>query len=144
MSLLKLNNLPSRSFGGFMEEFLNKSLAEFRGFGNFFSHQNVNIKETDSTFELEVAAPGLKKEDLNVNLDNNLLTISAESKSEHQENKDQYAFQEFNYSSFRRSFQLPDNIDQNAINAKHENGVLTIVLPKKTTVETAAKAIEIS
>jgi len=93
----------------------------------------VNIKDTVDNYELEMAAPGMKRDDFHVDLDNNLLTISAEVKSENSDkDKDgNYSRMEFSYSSFSRSFTLPDTVQAEKIAAKYKDGVLRIVLPKK-------------
>ncbi|NNK80365.1 MAG: Hsp20 family protein [Flavobacteriales bacterium] len=93
----------------------------------------VNIKETEKDFQLEVSAPGMKKEDFHLELDNNMLTISAEVKSESEEKgKDgKYTRREFSYSSFSRSFTLPeDKVREEDIEASYSDGILHIVLPK--------------
>jgi len=89
----------------------------------------VNIKETDDHFFLEIAVPGLGKDDVAIELDNDLLTISSKINSE--ENEVRYTRKEFNYQSFQRSFTLPDSVNGNAINASYENGVLLVTIPKK-------------
>ncbi len=93
----------------------------------------INVKETNDNFEVEVAAPGLKKDDFKVELDGNMLTISSEKKNEWEEKEDErYTRREFSYQSFQRSFQLPrDVVDENKIQAKYDNGVLHLVIPKK-------------
>jgi HSP20 family protein len=93
----------------------------------------VNIKETETTFVVELAAPGKKKEDFNVELDDNVLTISSEASSENEEKdkEGKYTRKEFSYSSFKRSFTLPEIVNDYDINASYENGVLHITLPKK-------------
>lgn len=93
----------------------------------------VNIKENDTTFTLELAAPGKKKEDFNIVVDENVLTISSENKVEKEEKADngKYTRREFSYSSFRRSFTLPETVDEDKINAHYENGVLILTLPKR-------------
>lgn len=97
----------------------------------------VNIKETAEFFEVEMASPGMTKEDFNIELDGNLLTITSEKKSEHQGNEDEkYSRKEFSYQSFQRTFQLPkDVVDADNINAKYENGVLHLVIPKREEVK---------
>lgn len=93
----------------------------------------VNIKDTVDGYEVEMAAPGMHKEDFHVDLDNNMLTISAEEKSEHTD-KDKdgtYTRREFSYSSFHRTFTLPDTVQAEKIAAKYKDGVLRITIPKK-------------
>ena len=93
----------------------------------------VNIKETNENFEVEVAAPGMRKEDFKVELDGNTLTIRSESKEEReQKDGEKYSRREFSYQSFQRVFQLPkDVVDVEHIQAKYENGLLHLVIPKK-------------
>jgi HSP20 family protein len=91
------------------------------------------------------AAPGLKKEDFKINLENNVLTISSEQKSEKEDKKEgEYTRKEYNYQSFMRSFTLPETVEPDAIEAKYEQGELTIAIPKKEKAIPAAKQIAIS
>jgi len=93
---------------------------------------SVNIKETDDKFGVEVAVPGFEKEDFNIELDNNELTISSEKKEKHEDKEDErYTRREFSYQSFRRSFTLPDTVDGEKISAKYTNGVLHVDIPKR-------------
>lgn len=92
----------------------------------------VNIKETENNFLVELMAPGLKKEDFNVELNNDLLTISSEVKTEKTEGEEgKFTRKEFNFSSFKRSFTLPETVNQEAITASYDNGILKLTLPKK-------------
>ena len=93
----------------------------------------VNMSETPDRFDVEVAAPGMKKEDFRVELDGNMLTISSERKNEWENKEDQrYTRREFSYQSFQRSFQLPAQVvDSDRIEAKYENGLLRLMIPKK-------------
>ena len=106
----------------------------------------VNIQETEDNFLVEVAAPGKAKEDFNIELDNDVLTISSESKKENtEEEKGKFTRREFSYSTFKRAFSLPETVDSAKINASYENGVLLINLPKKEEAKVQAKRmIEIS
>ena len=105
----------------------------------------VNIMEDEKEFRIDVAAPGLSKKDIQIDLDDDVLTISSEQKDEREEKDRRYMRREFSYNSFKRSFQLPDTIDQESIKASHESGILTIQLPKKKeVVQKASKQIEIS
>ena len=107
----------------------------------------VNIRETEESFSVEVAAPGKTKEDFNIELDNDVLTISSEEKNENEsnENKGRFTRKEFNYSTFKRAFSLPDAVDNTKISATYNNGVLEIALPKREEAKVQAKRlIEIS
>ncbi len=93
----------------------------------------VNILETEDGFKVELAVPGMKKEDFTIDLDKDVLTISAEDKfeSEEKDTEGRYTRREFSYSTFKRSFTLPKTIDGDKITAAYNEGVLEIVLPKK-------------
>ncbi len=106
----------------------------------------VNIKESESAFLLEVVAPGLKKENFNVEIDSELLTISSEIKEEKKEEPEsKFRRREFRTASFKRSFKLPENVNTEDINAIYQDGILTITLPKKEeTLPQAKRSIDIS
>lgn len=105
---------------------------------------SVNISETDSSFELALAAPGKSRKDFNIELDDHVLTISSESKQEDTTKTEQYTRREFRYDNFQRSFRLPETIDLKAIEAKYDNGILTIALPKlEEAIPEPKKQIEI-
>lgn len=104
---------------------------------------SVNIVEKENGYEIELATPGLKKEDFSINIEKSILTISAETKEEKEVEDKKYSKREFNYSSFSRTFTLPDNINEEDVDAKYEDGVLTISLNKKEEVDTR-KSIKIS
>ncbi len=116
-----------------MEQFFNDDW--FDGFFGLMPVKNnmptVNIIEEKNQYRLEVAAPGLDKEDFKIDLHNDILTLSAEKKQEKEEKDKKYLRREFNYCSFKRSFTLPDFVDVDKIEAKHKNGILTVILPKK-------------
>lgn len=123
---------------------------DFPVFGNSISKfigstvPSANIKETNENFQIELAVPGLKKEDLKIDLDNDVLTISSERKEEKTEEKDNYTRREFNYSSFSRSFYLPEIADAEKISAEYKDGVLNIVIPKKeSAIRKPQRTIEI-
>ena len=102
----------------------------------------VNVKETEKTYQLDVVAPGFEKTDFIVNIDQNLMTISAEKKEEVKQENEKQIRREYSYRSFKRSFTLDEKIDATNIEASYINGVLTLNLPKKETVK--ASALEIS
>jgi len=100
-----------------------------------FASPAVNIKETEKAFEIEIAAPGMTKDDFKIRVDNDEeLVIALEKKHEDKEEHkgENYLRREFSYASYHQAFTLPDNIDVEAIKANMTNGVLGIVLPKKT------------
>lgn len=106
----------------------------------------VNVKENKKEFKLEISAPGFEKDDIALNVENNVLTISAkkEMKNEEKGEDEKVLRQEFTSSSFYRSFTLPENIDTEHISAKEKNGVLKISLPKmEKAPEDKKKKIEI-
>lgn len=91
----------------------------------------VNVKETEDGFFLELAAPGLKKEDFKVEINEGVLSVSAERKVEETQKQDGYTRREFHYGHFTRRFALPDTADESQIKAQYTDGILTLVLPKK-------------
>ena len=107
----------------------------------------VNIQENDDMFLVEVAAPGKTREDFNIELDNDVLTISAEEKKENEtsEKNGRFTRKEFSYSNFKRAFSLPETVNSEEISASYENGVLLINLPKREEAKVQPKRmIEIS
>jgi len=135
MTLMKRTNSYYPSFENFFDNFFGNNLMDWSN--SNFSDTNttlpaVNVKETDETYEIEVAAPGMEKKDFKINLDNDVLTISSERKDEKKEKTGKYSRREFSYQSFQRSFTIPSNIvEGNEIKAKYGDGILTITLPKK-------------
>jgi len=90
----------------------------------------VNIKENEKNFTLELAVPGMEKNDLKIDINEDVLTISSETKNETEESTDGYKRKEFSYSSFCRSFYIPDNVDREKIAAAYKDGILSVELPK--------------
>jgi HSP20 family protein len=129
-------SLVSKSVNNFFDDFLTKDLFDWtdRNFATLGSNlPSVNLKETDTHLEVELAAPGMKREDFKVEIDNNMLMISSEKEEEKEEKnkKDNYVRKEFNYQSFYRSFYLPDTVDENKIEANYKDGILKVVIAKK-------------
>ena len=124
---------PSTSLNKWIDTLFNTTLADAMGTDFTNSSPSVNIVEHDAHFTMQLAAPGLQKSDFNINIENDYLVISAEKKTEKEEtgNQGKFTRREFNYSSFKRSFQLDENINREGIAASYENGVLSITLPKK-------------
>jgi HSP20 family protein len=92
----------------------------------------VNIKEDDKKFILDLAVPGIDKKDLKIEINEDVITISSERKSENEETGDGFKRREFSYSSFCRSFYLPENVNKEKIEANYKDGILTVELPKET------------
>jgi len=104
----------------------------------------ANIIENHNHYKLDLSVPGMKRDDFKVDVQDGILTISSEKKEESNEDDKNYRRKEFSYSSFSRSFTLSDNIDENNINAKYDNGMLQITIPKKeVTVSKPKKEISI-
>ena len=116
-------------FPSLLDEFFGSD-TPFSGLSNRSHVPSVNISETDTNFELALAAPGKTRKDFNVELDDHVLTVSSESKHEDTSKTEQYTRREFRYDNFQRSFRLPETIDSAGIKAKYENGILIINLPK--------------
>ena len=95
------------------------------------SYPAVNIKENEDNFELELAIPGKKKEDFNVEVDDHVMTISMESRTEEEVAEENYTRKEFSYSAFTRSFTLPETVAEDKIKATYTDGILKFTLPKK-------------
>lgn len=127
MSLVKRNNVV---FPSFIDDVFT---PDWFGGIEKFSKQTpaVNIKEDDNGYQLALAVPGLKKEQFNIEVDKDVLTISSEVKQEAQETKDNYTRKEFSFSSFKRVFTLPETVDADKINAVYEDGILQLDIPKK-------------
>ncbi|MEO9893022.1 Hsp20/alpha crystallin family protein [Aurantibacter sp.] len=105
----------------------------------------VNIKETADDFKVDMAVPGLKKSDFHIDLDNQLLSISTETKDENDQKDESFTRREFGYSSFKRTFNLPESVDEDKIQANYHDGILSILLPKKEEAkQKPARTIKIS
>ena len=141
MNLIRRTSNPL--FPSLLDEFFGTE-TPFSGLSNRSHVPSVNISETDTNFELALAAPGKTRKDFNVELDDHVLTISSESKHEDESTTDQYTRREFRYDNFQRSFRLPETVDTAGIKAKYENGILTINLPKyEEAIPEPKKQIEI-
>ncbi|MFX1704974.1 Hsp20/alpha crystallin family protein [Chitinophaga sp. CC14] len=135
MSLIKRNGNTFPAFPSLFDDFFGRELFNW-GNNNFSSTSTtvpaVNIKETTDAFEVEVAAPGMEKGDFSITLDGNLLTISSAKQQQEEKKEQNYTRREFSYQSFQRSFELAkDVVDEDKINARYENGLLHLTIPKK-------------
>jgi len=147
MSLIKRNeNYPAWS--NLFNDFFNRDWLDWttRNFSDTNTTlPSVNILEGTDNYEVDMAAPGLEKKDLKIELNHGVLTISSEKKVENETKKgQQFTRREYSYQSFNRSFTLPDTVESEKISAKYENGVLKVVIPKKDVAKTKSlKTIEI-
>lgn len=117
-----------------MEDFFkpwNELVTNGNFFGNFLTSPSVNITDNKDEYRVELAAPGLKKSDFDIDLEGNMITISSQKEESKSEKESKYTRKEYSYSSFSRSFTLPDHVKQDKIEARYEDGVLKVILPKK-------------
>lgn len=150
MTIIKRNGNLLNPFSGFFDDIFTRDLMDWNS--SHFSNTGttlpaVNIKETSDAFEVQMAAPGMNKDDFKVELDNNLLTISSEKKQENEANEGElFNRREFSYQSFQRSFRLvKEAVDAEKIQAKYENGVLRLLIPKREEIrQKPARLINIS
>jgi len=136
-SLIKRNRNLFPSFSRFWDDddLFNRNMSNW-GVSNYSDTTlpAVNIRETKDSYEVEMAAPGMKKEDFKIELDRNILTISSEKTEEYEEQgeEEKYSRKEFSYQSFQRSFSLPKEVvDEDKIKAQYRDGVLHLTIPKK-------------
>ncbi|SMO55458.1 Hsp20/alpha crystallin family protein [Fodinibius sediminis] len=132
------SNLMSKRFSDIMDEFFNDAVNARRD--KFMP--SIDISETETKFHISVELPGMKKDDININLENSRLTISGERRFQDKEDGKTYHRVETRYGSFNRSFQLPDNVDEESIEASYEDGLLNISIDKSE--DKVKKQIKIS
>jgi len=125
------NVLPS--LPSWFDDILGKGLGtEFMAnFNTGLTLPAVNVIDSDYEFVIDVAVPGLKKSDFDIDIDNRVLSIGVESKTESNENAENYTRREFGYASFKRTFAIPDSVNTEAISADYNDGILKIHLPKR-------------
>ena len=128
MTLIKRSN---RTFPTFFDDFVGRDWFLENDWETKTSVPAVNIVENDSAFLVEMVAPGMKKDDFKIELENNLLTISYEKEEENEEKDEKFTKREFNYQSFSRSFTIPELVNAEKINAAYKDGLLKLEIPKK-------------
>jgi len=129
---LGFNMLPM--FPSWIDEVINKNFGtEFMSnFNKGITLPAVNVLDTANDYLVEMAVPGLKKSDFDINIDNHLLSISAEVKSDYEDvENENYTRREFGYSTFKRTFTLPEFVETDKISAKYDDGILKVTLPKR-------------
>lgn len=125
MNLIKWNNRSV--FSDLFDHVFNNFDDDYKP---VFCKPATNIVEYDNNYELNLAIPGLEKEDIKINLEDNVLTVSSEKENKNEEEKVNYSRMEYAYHNFSRSFTIPKTVNAEKINADYKNGVLNIILPK--------------
>ena len=150
--LKKDNSRQPANFGSVVDQIFQNNLSRFfdDSYWGFSGDVNrtkipVNLRETDANYEMELVAPGLRKEDFQLNVSGDMLTVSFEEKNENKESNIQEGWirQEFRTRSFSRSFHLNDAVDTNNITAHYENGILYVTLPKNERLKQMSKTIRV-
>lgn len=144
MTQVKFNNNPVARFDTFFNEVFNPPSIWSNPSSDISGLPAANVYETAAGYQLELIVPGRNKEDFKINLEKDLLSVSAEKKEENKTEGVNAIRREFSVKSFKRSFSLDEKIDVSNIQAKYENGILKIELPKKEQVKEEPKQITIS
>ncbi|MCC6815048.1 MAG: Hsp20 family protein [Saprospiraceae bacterium] len=133
----------AHELGNLVDDFVNKGMNDVFG-GSILQYNmpSANIKETDNNFSIDLAAPGLEKQDFKISVEQNQLVVSSEKEKSSEEKDDNYFRKEFSFHSFKRSFRLPEHADESNIKASYNNGVLNILIGKKTIIKNE-KTIEV-
>lgn len=132
MKLVRFNS----QFPNLYDKFFNDDLSIFAGRDFSNNIPAVNIKEDENNYFIELAAPGLNKEDFKLHVESDVLTVSAERKTENEQKEENYTRKEFSYTSFKRSFRLPKTAEGESIQANYKDGVVYITVPKKEVAKT--------
>lgn len=141
MTFVKLNNRPiSKTIDSVFDDLFSNIPATWT---ESFTNAPANIHETKDGYHIEVSAPGLTKEDININIEKGVLTIGYEKKEENKTEEYKTIRREFSYRSFKRSFNLDENVNVDAVQARYENGILKLYLPKKEAEKPATKQVTI-
>jgi HSP20 family protein len=144
MSLIKKSEWPLLGNGSWLSNFFDNDRFFDSDWMKKLNMPAVNVHETDKSYELELAAPGLSKKDFKITADEGILTVSSEKKEEKEEKEKDYTRKEFEYRSFSRSFTLPQNINEEDIKAAYEDGVLKLTVAKRVvSPPKPKKAIEV-
>ena len=145
MTLVRFKNDLNPRFNTLLDSFFDTPISEFFSDSSIMRQiPAVNIKETESEYSVEVAAPGLKKEDFKISLEKDVLMISSEKEAEEKSENDGYTRKEFSYSSFKRSLKLPEQANKEEIQASYDQGILIISIPKNVIKEETSRFIDIT
>ena len=147
MTLTKFTHRPGfvSPFNELVNEFLGRDISHFMGHDELKrSMPSVNIVERVGQFELRLLAPGYAKEDLKIEVENDMMTISAEKKTEDLSENDRFTRREFALQAFSRSFRLPEKVNSDGLDAAYVNGVLTVSIPKAEEAKPKVREIGIN
>ncbi len=147
MTLVKFQPLPSTKATpfGLLNSIFDRSIADSVGHDGLANYQPaVNVVETDQAFHVELAAPGFDKSEFGLRVENDQLIVQGQREAAPEQTEKRYTRREFQISSFQRMFKLPKTVNQDAVQAVYENGVLKIVLEKKVEIKPIPKQIEIA
>lgn len=139
----KLQKQMNELFDGFFDDFGKHSLIKGKNGREFMFSPHFDVAETENSIEVSAELAGMDEKDINVSLDNNVLTIKGEKKEEKEEKKKDYHVSERCYGSFERSFSLPDGLDENNIKAKFNKGILHVIMPKTEKAKAKSKKIQV-
>jgi HSP20 family protein len=145
-SVVKFSPFPATKLfsRGLVDDLFNRSIADYIGSDVLMNQPAVNIVEHDDQFSLELAAPGFDKQDFSINVENNVLIIEGKRESKTPENTaEKFTRREFRVEAFKRTFKLPETVNQEAITAVYTNGILNVGIPKKEEAKPFVKTIEI-
>src|ERR1700761_9196357 len=144
MTLVKFNNGHRNAVNPWFNDVFNSLINDSTLNDRFVTKTPaVNIAETENEFHIELAVPGLKKEDFKINLDKNVLSVSAEKKAENVEEGKKFSKREYNYSSFTRSFTLPETVDHSKIDAEYVDGILKLNVAKREEAKIQTREIAV-
>ncbi len=143
MSLVKSSNRISPFTNSFLTEFFNTDRLFNDEFFTIGKLPAVNVVDNDKSFNLEVAVPGMKKEDFHIDISNGMIIISAEHKEESEKKEKNYTRKEFSCESFERMFTLPENVNEIEIDAAYKDGILFITIPKKEIAVIPKRAVAV-
>lgn len=144
MTLVKFNNGHKNAVSPWFSDVFDSLINDLPLNDRFINKiPAVNIAETENEFHIELAVPGLKKEDFKISLDKNVLSVSAEKKTENADESKKYSKREYSYNSFIRSFTLPETADQAKIDAEYTDGVLKLNVAKKEEAKIQSREIAV-
>ena len=138
---VRFHNTTSPNFSNLFDEFFGKDV-EFNASCSTTT-PSINIIEKNESFVIQVAAPGLDKEDFNVTIDGSKLTISSEKEIDKLEEGEKFRKKQFSFSKFKRTFSIPELLDMESINAEYRSGILNVTVPKMEAVKKEAKQIKV-